>query len=59
MPNWFAKAKGYTKNEHDGELSNLRDDRSQKANRYAELPKKVAERRAELDRIKGKYKFGP
>lgn len=54
VPAWFDEANGYAKNPHPGELYNLRDDLAQKKNLYAEKPEKVAELRAELERIKSR-----
>ena len=62
VPAWFDEANGYARNPHQGELYNLRDDLSQKKNLYAERPEKVAELRAELERIKargGAVRAGP
>jgi len=52
VPKWFDEANGYAMNPHAGELYNLREDLVQKKNLYADKPEKVAELRAELERIK-------
>ena len=59
MPPWVDEANGYTKNDQPGELYHLREDPGQKHNRFAELPDKVAELRAELQRIRGNGEVRP
>ena len=52
-PEWFKKEHGYQPNKFDGELYNLRDDRSQSKNLYGEKPQ-IAER---LKKLLEKYKI--
>ncbi len=59
VPPWVDEANGYTKNDQPGELYHLREDPGQKHNRFAELPDKVAELRAELQRIRGNGEVRP
>ncbi len=59
VPAWFDEANGYTKNDQPGELYHLREDPGQKRNRFAELPDKVAELRAELQRIRSNGEVRP
>ena len=54
VPAWFNEANGYVANTHPGELYNLSKDLAQKNNLYAAMPEKVAELRAELEKIKAK-----
>lgn len=43
VPEWFDTENGYTRNEHPGELYDLRADLAQRQNRYADRPDKVKE----------------
>ena len=52
VPEWFDEANGYAKNTQPGELYNLREDLSQKRNRYADEPARVAELKRLLDAAK-------
>lgn len=54
VPEWFDEANGYTKNVHEGELYNLRNDLAQKNNLYAQEPDKVSELREKLKQIREK-----
>lgn len=42
-PQWFKDERGYTEHVHPGELFNLREDSSQRDNRYSEKPELVLE----------------
>jgi arylsulfatase A len=53
VPEWYDRALGYTPNDQPGELYNLREDLSQKRNRYAEVPDKVKELSGLLMQIRG------
>ena len=59
VPAWFDAENGYTKHDQPGELYNLREDPGQKRNLYAEQPAKVAELRAELQRIRANGEVRP
>ena len=52
VPEWFDEANGYSKNEHAGELYNLRNDLAQKQNVYAQEPAKVAELSEKLKQLR-------
>lgn len=52
VPAWFDAENGYAKHDQPGELYNLREDPGQRRNLFAEQPAKVAELRAELQRIR-------
>ena len=54
VPDWFDEANGYTKNVHDGELYNLRNDLAQKQNLYAQEPAKVSELTKMLKQVREK-----
>lgn len=54
VPAWFDEENGYTKNEHPGELYDLRADLAQKHNLYATQPAKVKELTALLESIRTK-----
>lgn len=54
VPVWFDEERGYTPNEHAGELYDLSTDLEQKHNLYGEKPEKVAELSALLKRIRAK-----
>jgi len=54
VPEWFDQANGYGPNNHPGELYNLREDLSQKRNRYVEKPDMVQELTNILKQIKAK-----
>ena len=51
-PQWFSKERGYTPHTQPGELFNLRQDRAQRRNLYAERPEIVRELKALLERYK-------
>jgi arylsulfatase A len=59
VPEWFNERFGYTENQFEGELYNLKEDVSQKNNLYEEKPEKVAELRALLLRYKTKGRSIP
>ena len=59
MPEWFAEAEGYSKNEQPGELYDLRADPGQHVNRHATEPGRVAEMRRRLDAIVGDRRAKP
>jgi arylsulfatase A len=42
-PEWFRAERGYRQHEYPGELFNVADDLSERANRYAERPDLVRE----------------
>ncbi len=52
VPDWFNDANGYTKNDNEGELYNLRSDLSQKHNLYAQQPDKVKELSEKLKHVR-------
>jgi arylsulfatase A len=52
VPAWFDEENGYAKNEHPGELYDLRADLAQKHNLYAAEPAKVKELTALLESIR-------
>jgi arylsulfatase A len=52
VPPWFDKANGYTKDAHEAALYNLRDDLGEHENLIDKYPKKVAEMRRELQKIR-------
>jgi arylsulfatase A len=54
VPAWFDEENGYAKNEHPGELYDLRADLAQKHNLYAAEPAKVKELAALLESIRAK-----
>ena len=54
VPAWFDAENGYIKNEHPGELYDLRADLAQKQNLYAAKPAKVKELTALLETIRAK-----
>jgi arylsulfatase A len=51
-PEWLKKERGYTPHSQPGELFNVRQDRSQRQNRYAEHPEVLRELKALLERYK-------
>ncbi len=53
-PPWYNEANGYAEDDQAGELYNLADDLSQRRNRHAEEPEKVAELTALLEQIRAK-----
>ena len=59
VPEWFNEQFGYTENQFEGELYNLKEDVSQKNNLYEEMPEKVAELKALLERYKTKGRSVP
>ena len=52
-PEWFKQERGYTPHDHPGELFDLREDISERDNRYGERPEIVRELGRLLDEIKG------
>jgi arylsulfatase A len=52
VPDWFDAENGYGKNEHPGELYDLRADLAQKQNLYADRPDKVQELTTVLESIR-------
>jgi arylsulfatase A len=52
VPDWFAQANGYEPNKQPGELYNLREDLSQRNNRYADEPQRVEELSKLLEQIR-------
>ncbi len=54
VPAWFDEENGYAKNEHPGELYDLRADLAQKVNLYAKEPAKVAELTKLLDTLRAR-----
>jgi arylsulfatase A len=54
VPAWFDEENGYAKNEHPGELYDLRADLAQMHNLYAAEPAKVKELAALLESIRAK-----
>ena len=52
-PEWYQAQRGYTEHALPGELYNLADDPSERRNRYADEPEKVAELSKLLEQIKG------
>lgn len=51
-PDWLKLERGYEPHDSPGELYDLRDDMSQRHNRYDERPEKVAQMRALLEQVK-------
>ena len=54
VPAWFDEENGYAKNEHPGELYDLKADLAQKQNLYGKEPAKVKELSALLESIRAK-----
>jgi arylsulfatase A len=54
VPAWYDEENGYSKNEHPGELYDLRTDLAQKHNLYAKEPSKVSELTTLLESIRAK-----
>lgn len=52
VPDWFNKKYGYKENSFEGELYNLKKDRSQKNNLFGANPEKAAELKALLEKYK-------
>jgi arylsulfatase A len=53
-PDWFKKERGYSPHKSAGELFNLRDDITEKVNRFQEYPEVVREMSRTLKKIKGR-----
>jgi arylsulfatase A-like enzyme len=51
-PDWFRQERGYVSHDYPGELFNLKDDISERHNRYNEEPELVEQLSARLSRIK-------
>ena len=51
-PDWFKAERGYEPHDDPGELYDLRDDLSQRHNRYTERPDVVRDMRQQLKRVK-------
>ena len=60
-PEWLAKERGYVRDELPGQLFDLREDLSQRRNRFAEKPEVVTELKALLEKYKrdGRSTPGP
>jgi hypothetical protein len=60
-PEWLAKERGYVRDELPGQLFDLRQDLSQRRNRFAEKPEIVTELKALLKKYKrdGRSTPGP
>jgi arylsulfatase A len=60
-PAWFKQERGYTTNQFDGELYDLREDLSQRRNLYGEKPDMVRRLKALLEKYKaqGRSRPGP
>ncbi len=52
-PEWYTKQRGYTAHDQPGELFNLKEDATQRMNRYAEEPERVKGMKAALAQIRG------
>ena len=51
-PDWYREERGYSDHDFPGELFNLRDDISERHNRYGEYPEVVGELSELLDQAK-------
>jgi arylsulfatase A-like enzyme len=52
VPDWFTTSNGYELNKQPGELYNLREDLSQRNNRYADEPDRVKQLSILLEQIR-------
>lgn len=58
-PAWFRELRGYTNHDQPGELYNLREDLSQRHNRYAEEPERVRALKALLEQVRAAGRSRP